>query len=83
MSTALFALPFNGRCLSPNPEPAPRRFETGCRVCWIPDREEGTVVGLTLDAVAIEWDESEYCVYPLCGGAVRDRIAVLEQEGWL
>jgi len=78
MSTGLFALPFAGRCLHPNPAPSSPPFQKGCRVIWRPDREEGLVVGLTPHSVSIEWDESEACTYALTTLAVRERIVALE-----
>ena len=79
MSAALFALPFDGRCLSPTPAREPQRFEKGARVAW-QDGEEGTVGAVTVEALCVHWDESAYCLYPLFGGAI-DRISVLETEG--
>ena len=84
--SAAFAVPFNSRYLSPNPEPAPARFETGRRVVWSADREEGFVAAVTDEAVCIHWDESQWTWYPL-NSVAAERIVVLETvnqgEGWL
>ena len=82
MSAALFALPFDGRCLSPSPAPKPRRLEKGCRVVWLNDHDTGEVTGLIPgQAVAIQWDSTGRIeVYPLCSLAVRERIAVLDAD---
>ena len=81
MSAELFALPFNGRCLRPQPEPPRPRLEKGCRVVWLPDPEEATVVFVSHDCVSIEWDESEFCTYNRTTPAVRECIAVLATDG--
>jgi hypothetical protein len=78
--SAAFAIPFYGRCVSPNPEPKRARFEVGARVVFLDDRDEGYVTGLISGAaIAIRWENARSIEwYPLCGGAV-ERIAVL---GW-
>ena len=86
MSTA-FALPFFGRCVSPQPEPRPARFEVGARVVFLDDRDEGYVTGLIPGAaIAIRWKNAGRIEwYPVFGGAV-ERIAVLvcqEEEAWI
>jgi hypothetical protein len=85
MSAALFALPFNGCCLSPSPEPKPARLERGDRVVWAIDREEGWVISATADAVTICWDQTGYAVYSRCSLAARERIVAIEDDGedWL
>ena len=80
MSAELFALPFAGRCLHPNPEPPRPRLQKGGRVIWIADREEGLVVAVNGHSVSIEWDESEFGVYALTSLAARERIIALESE---
>lgn len=77
MSAALFAIPFSGRCVAPNPEPKPARFQKGARVVWLTDREEGFVGEVTDDAVCIHGDESSWAWYPLRSVAARERIMVL------
>jgi hypothetical protein len=81
MSTAAFAVPFAGRCVSPQPEPRPVRFEVGARVVFLDDRDEGYVTGLIPgQAVAIRWGNAGRIeVYSMFSGAM-DRIAVLETE---
>jgi hypothetical protein len=78
--SAAFAIPFYGRCISPQPEPRPAGFEVGARVVFLDDRDEGYVTGLISGAaIAIRWENARSIEwYPLCGGAV-ERIAVL---GW-
>ena len=81
-----FVVPFYGRCVSPNPEPTPARFETGCRVVWSADREEGTLLHVSPEFITIRWDESGIAVYNRCTLAARERVGVLETataEGWL
>lgn len=84
--TATLSLPFHGRCVSPNPEPAPARFETGCRVVWSADREEGTLLQVTPEFIAVRWDESGIAVYNRCTLAARERVVVLQTttvEDWI
>ena len=86
MSTPAFAVPCYGRCVSPNPEPKPARFETGCRVVWSADREEGTLIHVSPESITVRWDESGVAVYSRCTLAARERVVVLEMpttEGWL
>jgi hypothetical protein len=86
MSAAAFAIPFYGRCVSPQPQPRPARFRKGARVAWVTDQEEGTVGEVTEHAVCIHWDESTWMWYPLCSVAARERIVVLETvdpEAWI
>jgi hypothetical protein len=86
MTMALFAVPFFGRCLSPQPEPKPTRFEAGRRVVWSADREEGTLLHVTPEFITVRWDESGIAVYNRCTLAARERVVVLETttaEGWL
>ena len=86
MSAAAFAVPFYGRCVNPNPEPAPARFEIGRRVVWSADREEGTLLHVTPESITVRWDESGIAVYNRCTLAARERVVVLEtvaQEDWL
>jgi hypothetical protein len=73
-------LPFFGRCLHPQPEPTPARFETGRRVIWAADREEGTVLHVSPESITIRWDESGIAVYSRCTLAARERVVVLETE---
>ena len=75
----LFTLPF-GRCLSPSPDPQPRRLEKGCCVAWAADGDEGWVTALiTGQAVAVQWDSTgRIDWYALCSLAARERIVVLE-----
>jgi len=86
--SATFAVPFYGRCISPQPEPRPARFEVGARVVFLDDRDEGHVTGLIPGAaIAIRWEHAGRIEwYPLCGGAAQ-RIAVLgwqeEEEAWI
>jgi hypothetical protein len=72
--SATFAVPFYGRCISPQPEPRPARFEVGARVVFLDDRDEGCVTGLIPGAaIAIRWEHA-------------GRIAVLgwqEEEAWV
>jgi hypothetical protein len=77
LSAALFGVPLPGRCLSPLPAPIPRGFEKGALVCWVPDYEQGTVIGVTAETVTVAWEESQSWTYALCSGAV-DNIAVFE-----
>ena len=79
MSAALFALPFDGRCLAPTPAPKPRHLEKGVRVAW-QDGEQGTVGAVTPDALCVHWEQSASCWYPLNSIAATERIAVLETE---
>ena len=84
--TATFTVPFHGRCVSPNPEPAPARFEAGRRVVWSADREEGTLLQVTPESITVRWDESGIAVYNRCTLAARERVVVLETttgEDWL
>ena len=76
-----FAVPFQGRCLSPSPEPRPARFEVGARVVFLDDRDEGYVTGLIPgQAVAIRWENARSIeVYSMFSGAM-DRIAVLATD---
>jgi hypothetical protein len=81
-----FVVPFYGRCVSPNPEPTPARFETGRRVVWSADREEGTLLHVSPEFITVRWDESGIAVYHRCTLAARERVVVLETataEGWL
>jgi hypothetical protein len=81
-----FVVPFYGRCVSPNPEPTPARFETGRRVVWSADREEGTLLHVSPEFITVRWDESGIAVYNRCTLAARERVVVLETttaEGWL
>jgi hypothetical protein len=85
--SATFAVPFYGRCISPQPEPRPARFEVGARVVFLDDRDEGCVTGLIPGAaIAIRWENTGRIErYPLCGGAAQ-RIAVLgwqDEEAWV
>jgi hypothetical protein len=75
------ALPFYGRCLHPQPEPKPARFEKGARVVWIPDHDEGEVTGVIPGlAVASAWDSTRRVEwYAMCSGAM-DRIATLNRQ---
>ena len=82
MSTAAFAVPFYGRCVSPNPEPTPARFETGRRVVWSADREEGTLLQVTPEFITVRWDESAIAVYNRCTLAARERVVVLDTTEW-
>ena len=84
--TAAFSLPFHGRCVSPNPEPKPARFEAGRRVVWSADREEGTLLQVTPEFIAVRWDESGVAVYNRGTLAARERVVVLEtadREAWI
>jgi len=86
MSAAAFSLPFFGRCVSPQPEPTPARFEIGRRVVWSADREEGTLLHVSPESITVCWDESGIAVYNRCTLAARERVVVLETEGggdWL
>ena len=86
MSAVSFAVPFHGRCVSPNPEPMPARFEAGRRVVWSADREEGTLLQVTPECITVRWDESGIAVYNRCTLAARERVVVLETttgEDWL
>jgi hypothetical protein len=81
-----FVVPFYGRCVSPNPEPTPARFEAGRRVVWSADREEGTLLHVSPESITVRWDESGIAVYNRCTLAARERVVVLETttaEGWL
>ena len=80
MIALAFSMPFYGRCVSPNPEPQPARFEKGDRVIWLADREEGFVAAVTEYAVCIHWDESQWTGYPLHSVAARENIVVLGKE---
>ena len=87
MSAAAFAVPFYGRCVSPNPAPKPACFEVGARVVFLDDRDEGYVTGLIPgQAVAIRWENAGRIEwYALCSGAI-ERIAVLgwqEEDAWI
>ena len=79
MNGERFALPF-GRCLRPNPDPKPPRLETGSRIRWLPDGEEGILAAVSSESIALQRDESEACVYNRMTMAVRERIAVLAPE---
>ena len=87
MSATAFAVPFYGRCVSPLPEPAAARFETGRRVVWSADREEGTLLQVTPEAITVRWDESGIAVYHRCTLAARERVLVLEtvaeEDAWI
>jgi hypothetical protein len=86
MSAAGFALPFFGRCVSPQPEPTPARFEAGGRVVWSADREEGTLLHVSPESITVRWDQSGIAVYNRCTLAARERVVVLETtavEDWL
>ena len=84
--SAAFAVPFNGRCVSPNPEPKPAQFETGRRVVWSADREEGTLLHVSPEFITVRWDESGIAVYNRGTLAARERVVVLEtadREAWI
>ena len=86
MTDCLFSMPFNSRCLHPQPEPKPARFEAGRRVIWSADREEGTLLQVTPEFITVRWDESGIAVYNRCTPAARERVVVLETttgEDWL
>jgi hypothetical protein len=87
MSASTFLVPFSGRCVSPNPEPKPVRFEAGRRVVWSADREEGTLLHVSPEFITIRWDESGLAVYGRCTLATRERVVVLEtvakEDAWL
>ena len=86
MSAATFSWPFPGRCVTPTPSPKPTRFETGRRVVWSADREEGTLLQVTPEFITIRWDESGIAVYSRCTLAARERVIVLETpitEVWI
>ena len=86
MSAAAFAVPFYGRCVNPNPEPAPARFQAGRRVAWSADREEGTLIHVSPESITVRWDESGIAAYSRCTLAARERVVVLEspsQEAWI
>jgi hypothetical protein len=79
--SATFAVPFYGRCISPQPEPRPAGFEVGARVVFLDDRDEGCVTGLIPGAaIAIRWENAGRIeVYSMFSGAM-DRIAVLATD---
>jgi hypothetical protein len=79
--SATFAVPFYGRCISPQPEPRPARFKVGARVVFLEDRDEGYVTGLIPgQAVAIRWENAGRIeVYSMFSGAM-ERIAVLATD---
>jgi hypothetical protein len=77
VSNLLFAVPLPGRCLSPLPARSPRGFDRGALVRWVPDCEQGTVIGVTPDTVTVAWEESQPWTYAMCSGAI-DNIAVFE-----
>jgi hypothetical protein len=84
--TAAFSLPFHGRCVSPNPEPKPARFEAGRRVVWSADREEGTLLHVSPESITVRWDQSGIAVYNRCTLAASERVIVLETvnpEAWI
>jgi hypothetical protein len=79
-------LPFFSRCISPLPEPKGPRFETGRRVVWSADREEGTLLHVSPESITVRWDESGIAVYSRCTLAARERVIILEtptQEAWI
>ena len=85
--SADFAVPFpSSRCLSPLPEPREPCFETGRRVVWSADREEGTLLHVSPESITVRWDQSGIAVYNRCTLAARERVVVLEtvnQGDWL
>jgi hypothetical protein len=86
MSALGFVAPFGCRCLHPQPEPKPARFEAGRRVVWAADREEGTLIHVSPESITVRWDESGIGVYYRGTLAARERVVVLETttlEDWL
>jgi hypothetical protein len=82
VSAATFLLPFFGRCVSPQPEPAVARFETGRRVVWSADREEGTLLHVSPESITVRWDQSGIAVYNRCTLTARERVVVLDTTEW-
>jgi hypothetical protein len=83
--SVLFALPFDGRCLSPSPVRQPLPFEKGARVAW-QDGEEGLVCAVTADALCIHWETGTWGWYQLHSIAATERITVLAtrpESDWL